>query len=85
MEELNLDTDTLPVRFLGKTTPKDGTSCFQMNYEIQFDEAPQYNPDDFTEAYWWTPEETVRRIEAGEYAKSSLAPSIRLYYLKNAA
>lgn len=85
MEELNIDTDAERVRFLGKTTPKDGTSCFQMNYEIARDEAPQYNTDDFIDAYWWTPEEVIRRIEGGDYAKSSLAPLVRRYYLENTA
>jgi isopentenyldiphosphate isomerase len=85
MEELNINVDEHPVRFLGKTTPKDLNTCFAMNYELQLDEAPKYNPDDFTEAFWWTPEETVRRIESGEYAKSSLAPIIKRFYLKKAA
>lgn len=82
MEELNIDTDTVRVRFLGKTTPRDGVSCFQMNYEIESDEAPSYNPNDFIEYYWLKPEDVVRRVENGDVAKSSLVPLIRLYYLK---
>lgn len=81
MEELNIDTDAARVRFLGKTTPKDGTSCFQMNYEIVSEESPQYNPEDFIEAYWLYPEEVVKKIEAGDVAKSSLAPLVRRYYI----
>lgn len=81
MEELNIDTDTIKVRFLGKTTPRDDVSCFCMNYEIQSDVAPHYNPEDFIEYFWLRPSEVVRRIEAGEYAKSSLAPIIRRFYL----
>jgi isopentenyldiphosphate isomerase len=80
-EELNIDTDAVKVRFLGKTTPVDGTSCFQMNYEIESDEAPSFNPDDFFEAYWLKPEAVIQKIEDGDIAKSSLAPLIRRYYL----
>lgn len=82
MEELNIDTDSVQVRFLGKTTPKDGTSCFQMNYEIESDETPNYNPDDFFESFWLVPEEVVRLVEDGDISKSSLVPLIRRYYLE---
>jgi isopentenyldiphosphate isomerase len=80
-EELNLDIGTLALRQLGKTPPQDEMRFFQMSYEAQSDEVPQYNPDDFTEYFWMTPQETVRRIESGEPAKATLAPLIRLYYL----
>lgn len=81
MEELNLDTDKEDVVFLGRTTPRDGTSCFQMNYEIRRDVAPQYNPGDFIEAHWLTPQAVIEKIESGDIAKSSLAPLIKKYYL----
>ncbi len=81
MEELNMDTDAYEVRILGKSTPQEGYSCFAMNYEIRTEKSPRYNPDDFIEAVWRMPEEVVQAIEAGDRAKTSLAPLIRRFYM----
>jgi len=83
MEELNMNTDEYDVRVLGKSTPQEGYSCFAMNYEIRTDTAPDYNPEDFIEAAWRVPKEVVRAIEAGDKAKTSLAPLIRRFYLES--
>lgn len=83
MEELNIDTDACEVHVLGKSTPYEGVSCFAMNYEIESDETPKYNPEDFIESYWLAPQEVVAKVEAGEIAKSSLAPLIRRFYLED--
>jgi isopentenyl-diphosphate delta-isomerase len=82
-EELNLDIDRFDVRVLGKSAPNTAQHVryFAMDYEIRSDEVPEYNPDDFVEYYWLKPEEVVRRIEAGEAAKSYLAPLVKRYYL----
>src|SRR3989338_8594042 len=45
--------------------------------------AHDYNPDDFIEAAWRVPKEVVRAIEAGDKAKTSLAPLIRRFYLES--
>ncbi|TSC62037.1 MAG: NUDIX hydrolase [Parcubacteria group bacterium Athens0416_74] len=88
MEELNIDIDAVDVHVLGKTTPADDLSCFAMNYEIRSDDVPSYNPNDFVEYFWLTPEAVIERIEKGDSAKSGLPKLIRRYYLsvsKNSA
>ncbi|MBV9159009.1 MAG: NUDIX domain-containing protein [Candidatus Kaiserbacteria bacterium] len=83
MEELNIDIKNHEVRHLGKLTPKEG-SCFAESYEIRLNEAPQYNPEDFTSAQWVSPEALIKRLEAGEYAKSSLIVAVKKFYGKGA-
>lgn len=84
LEELNIDIGMHEVKVLGMSTPAEGLSCFAMNYEIQSDETPKYNPEDFIESFWWTPEEIVRRIEGGDYAKGGIVPLVKRFYLGKA-
>jgi isopentenyldiphosphate isomerase len=80
-EELNIDTDKLEVRQLGHLNPKDhGVSAFMKVYEIQMDEAPDYNPDDFVEHFWLTPAELLEKIENGDQSKGDLPKLVRLFY-----
>lgn len=80
-EELNIDTDKVEIKFLGHLTPmKDGTMCFMKVYEIKMDQAPEYNPHDFTEYFWLKPEEIIDRIEKGDKAKSDLIKLIKIFY-----
>ena len=82
-EELNLDLDGLCWRQLGKLTPhEDHVSAFMTVYEIRTDASPQFNRDDFIEAFWLMPEEALARIEHGEYAKDDLQVLIRRFYSK---
>jgi len=80
MEELNVDVDAVPHRLLGKVTPTDGLSAFEWVYEIQSDEAPNYNPRDFTEFFWLTPRGLFERITAGEKVKSDLPKLVEMFY-----
>ncbi|OGG53182.1 NUDIX hydrolase [Candidatus Kaiserbacteria bacterium RIFCSPHIGHO2_02_FULL_55_25] len=82
-EELNIDIDKTQVRYLGKLTPVEG-SCFAENYEIRMDTAPAYNSDDFINYEWVAPAVLIKRLDAGEYAKSSLVKAVRKFY-KSAA
>ncbi len=80
-EELNLDLEGLCWRQLGKLTPhEDHVSAFMTVYEIRTDASPQFNRDDFIEAFWLMPEEALARIEHGEYAKDDLQVLIRHFY-----
>ena len=80
-EELNLDLDGLCWRQLGKLSPhEDHVSAFMTVYEICSDATPQFNRDDFIEAFWLMPEEALARIEHGEYAKDDLPVLIRRFY-----
>lgn len=82
LEELNINTSILPVRFLGHLTPKkDGVSAFMHVYEIKTDEEIKYNPEDFTEYFWLTPEFLLERLEQGEKAKSDLSILVKKFYI----
>jgi isopentenyl-diphosphate delta-isomerase len=80
-EELNIDVSKVAHRLLGHLKQKDGVQVFQQVYEIQSDETPNYNQDDFSEAFWLTPQEIVKKIEGGESAKHDLIPLLQKYYL----
>jgi isopentenyldiphosphate isomerase len=81
-EELNIDVSKVPYRLLGYLTPKkDGVPLFMQVYEIESDETPAYNPDDFTEYFWLTPVEVLAKIESGDYAKDHIPVLIKRFYL----
>lgn len=80
-EELSLNTDDLNYSLSGYLSPyKDGVSAFMKVYEIQTDETPDDNPNDFTEFFWLTPREVLEKIENGEPAKGDLPKLIRIFY-----
>ncbi|MDD2657645.1 MAG: NUDIX domain-containing protein [Candidatus Pacebacteria bacterium] len=81
MEELKIDADTTPWRLLGHLSPQINTVSANMNvYEIQMNETPNYNQDDFTESFWLTPAELFARIAAGEKTKEDLPKLVRHFY-----
>lgn len=78
LEEVRIDVTKVPWKHLFRATPhEDGVSAFEQVYEIVIDQSPAYNPEDFTEAFWLTPEEVLERIRAGEEAKSDLPLLVR--------
>lgn len=80
-EELNIDISKVEYRLLDKLTPEsDGVSAHMQVYEILLDEAPEYNPADFVEYYWLTPEDALKRINEGEKAKEDLPILIKKFY-----
>lgn len=84
MEELNIDVRTVPHRFVGATTPhRDGTSCFVHVYEIQQNETPRFNTDDFCEYYWLTPEALLERLANGDRSKDDLPKLVRKFFLRD--
>jgi hypothetical protein len=42
--------------------------------------APDYNPDDFTEAFWLTPDELLERVSGGDQAKEDLPKLVQKFY-----
>lgn len=83
MEELNLDITKVSYKILGKMAPhEDGTAAFITVYEIESDETPNYNRDDFGEHYWLTPQEILNRIEDGDTAKGNLLKILKKFYLQ---
>lgn len=80
-EELNIDIDKVPWKLLGACTPEaDGMSAFMHVYEIRMDDAPSYNPDDFTGTEWLTPQALRARIAAGEKTKGDLPKLLERFY-----
>lgn len=80
-EELNIDADTIPWTLLGHLTPNnDGVAAFTNVYEIKTDRAPQYNPDDFIESFWLSPDELFEKIELGEKTKRDLPKLVSKFY-----
>jgi hypothetical protein len=60
---------------------EDGTSSFAKIYEIESDKTPDFNPEDFIEYYWLSPEELNQRLEEGDTAKGDLPKMLRKFYL----
>lgn len=82
-EELNIDIDTVPYRLLGHLSPaKDNVSAHMNVYEIRTNEAPDFNPTDFTEYYWLTPQAFFERVAQGEQMKSDLPKLVEIFYGK---
>ena len=72
-EELRLSLADVASSLLGRFTPHaHGVPAFMRVYRIQSDSMPDYNPDDFAEAYWLSPAEVMERIAQGECAKDDL-------------
>ena len=67
---------------VGTMTPHDdGTKAFIAVYEIQSDETPDYNSDDFAEHYWLTPIEIMERLSGGDTSKENLPKILKKFYL----
>ena len=76
-EELNLKLDESKLEFLHKFAPDPALPpYFRAVYLYHSNETPQYNPDDFSEAFWIKPDELLRKLKAGEPAKQSLTETI---------
>jgi len=80
MEELNIKEDESVWKLLGYLTPQDGVSAFMKVYEISADITPQYNHNDFSESFWFSPVELIKRIATGESSKSDLPILVRKFY-----
>ena len=80
-EELNLDAAECNPKILGYLTPREhGVHAFMKVWEIRMDQAPPFNPDDFTEYYWLTPPAAFERIAKGDCAKDDLPKLLRFFY-----
>lgn len=65
-EELRMDMRQIPYRLLGHLTPHhDDVAAFMNVYEITMDDVPPYDPNEFTEWFWLTPGEVIKRIKNG--------------------
>lgn len=81
-EELNLTLAHLSYKKLGALTPHEhGTCVFMHMYQIAYDQAPDYNINDFMEYSWLYPEELLEKITQGEKTKSDLPIVLKHFYI----
>lgn len=81
LEELNIDTDTAEVRFLGHLSPQTDDVSANMNvYEIRMNETPNYNKNDFIEYFWLTPKEILERLDEYDKGKSDLPKLVKKFF-----
>ncbi len=81
-EEIYRDIHTSSVTYLGHLKPhKDGVSAFMAVYEIQAEEVKHFNTNDFSEAYWLSPQELLERLSNGDKAKDDLPKLVTHFYL----
>ncbi|HUC90048.1 MAG TPA: NUDIX domain-containing protein [Patescibacteria group bacterium] len=79
-EELGWNIDDLEYEKIGKFGPNEGLATMSMVYVIHSDKAPTFNPDDFSDAEWLTPQEVAQKIRQGHPAKSNLAHLLKHVY-----
>ncbi len=76
-EELDLDIDLKLLKLVYKFPPTGvETMFFRSIYLYYYNEAPQYNADDFSGYEWLTPEELLKKPRSGEPAKRSLQETV---------
>lgn len=82
-EEAGFDLSKLKYRCVGKVNPHvDDSFCFATIYEVELDDVPDWNRNDFVEYYWLTPQEIVNKIESGQDdAKDTLLVVLKKFYL----
>lgn len=76
-EELNLDLDPKRLSLIKKFEPTKELRYFRKVYLYKSNESPDYNPNDFTEYYWLTPQQLAAKINGGEPAKLSLLGTVQ--------
>lgn len=77
-EELNLTVQPSDLKLLGILSPLPSLPYFGAYYLYQTDTTPNYNRDDFSEAYWMSPDEVLEKLEKDEPAKLCLKPGLQL-------
>ena len=77
-EELNLQIDPKQLKFILKFPPTGAEKLFFRSVYLYYsDDVPRFNPEDFSEYYWLTPQELLSKLENGEPAKRSLQETVR--------
>lgn len=77
-EELNLTIQPSDLKLLGILSPLPSLPYFGAYYLYIADNEPEYNREDFSEAFWMKPEEVLADIEKSETSKLCLRPGIEL-------
>ncbi len=83
VEEINFFPDALQnTLWRGRLSPYvHAVSSFMTVYEIISSKDPEYNPGDFCESMWLSPQEILHRIEQGDPHKPDLPKLIRRFFL----
>lgn len=82
-EELRIDIDKVAYQEIGRLTPhQHSTSAFMKVFLIQSNEISNYNPKDFVEFFWLSPEQVLARLEKGDKSKDDLPRMIRHLFIK---
>jgi len=79
-EEANIDVRTMTTKHLGLLHPHTGAGCFTDAYEIDSDETPDYNREDFCDSYWLYPQELLELLPNERPVKGGLAVAIKTFY-----
>jgi isopentenyldiphosphate isomerase len=80
-EELNIGLDQVPWRKIAYFSPLETTlSAFMEVFEIQLEHTRAFNPDDFSEFFWLTPQEAIQKICSGDPAKGDLLELLERLY-----
>ena len=84
-EELNIEARDVHPKLLGYLTPKDhpSLSAFMKVWEIEMEETPRFNPDDFSESFWFSSDEFRVRVKSGEGVKGDLPKLVDIFYPSN--
>ena len=81
LEELNLKVDALVWHEVAYFSPvSTGLSAFMKVFEIEFEETPEFNTEDFNGFFWLTPLELKTRILSGDAAKDDLLELVERVY-----
>lgn len=84
VEELNISPKESDLQFIHKFPPIPNLGYFRALYLYRSDETPRYNPNDFSESMWLTPEELLTMLRSGEPAKRSLLETV-VYIIEHKA
>ncbi|MBD3273325.1 NUDIX domain-containing protein [Candidatus Dependentiae bacterium] len=80
-EELNININSVSHKEIGYFMPhKNSLSAFMKVYEISSNDNPNYNKEDFIDAFWIYPEDLMNLIKNGEKAKGDLPKLLNLCY-----
>jgi isopentenyldiphosphate isomerase len=77
-EELAMDIRPHQLRLLGMLGPVPKAPYFAALYLHETNVTPDYNPADFQDARWMTPEATIATVKEGTAAKDLLVPALKL-------
>jgi isopentenyl-diphosphate delta-isomerase len=78
MEEVRIDVRVIGFREIARLSPvTHSVSAFMRVYAIHHNADPEFNRDDFTEAFWLSPNALLDRIADGEPCKGDLPELVR--------